>query len=1111
MADVPHIIWVHKSFEIDTVFKFLKGQFTLSIVQGMSIGEFLDYEGVTGIKNIDRLFEKYDEKEREEFAESKEEFELGIFSETKIGTLPMKIHTELVLPKDRLNRRVLAIVGRNQIVKQTQFKTFLAKKHEDLLKNPQYQQVSKQKARYYSITKETYPDISVWLWLRSRSDEKDKEPQGTIINISSFIQTMSINVTETGGNWQLRLAPVTIEESIRKFGIDFVSDNILHTIDDNDELKRSDFFFHNIISTNDLIFIRFESLESEDLKDRNDLSFEVSKDRLVGNIYDMIGLVDSNVVSMNAANGDVSIDVTGRDLIKLLIEDGSYFFPIQFATDLFINIQDNKKLVQRLVTTGKFYVFAGFRSIRRTLQFVMNHLSHTGVVPDNLFDAYGSVVVKDKEGREEIVDERTYVFRIDDEQAGPEIAKRQDHKKKIAEQKEKAKKAIIQQRKEVGIKEPALDKKDGVIESIRQDLVDFLNIASTKPSASNPHLRLRTINGEETVVGWEEVVDGEAFTFRGKIVEKDTLPEFFRGKFLPDCVITFPFRQELIKLRQEKLRRKASEPSATPLPIDHTESWADREIEIAEGSTKEKIFELRVEAGGFETEIKTANRKIVIITQQLTGLTFFTEDDLNKAKEQKKVAERNLKRVESELKKLRDEQDSLRRRTPIKDLTPEQLDERIAELEKLQDVSEEDCPPIPLKSPDKVIQEVWKFLKWEKQEFQLPFKDKLTNGVWQIIKLVLDENITDRRLVDDSISQPDGSLLNHFNKVCHKPFVEFFTDTYGDKFFFIARQPPFTGEAIIEFIDTKGLVIPIEEEDVIFDSLGFNETDVYSWYQIEPQGSLLGERRKTIIDIIPAVYFPEYADIWGSRRLQVVTPYITFKGLVHDKEEEDKRYFFEQVVRDFVFLIDIYAYVPFTRKGTITINGDRRIKRGTWIRYKSTNEIYYVDAVSNSYSISNTSIDRVTTLQVSRGMKEEFIKGKEVTINGKTIDVSYFNIVDTKFIKEQIIERLEFRREALRPAIQLEQAEKELKENGAALQKRTKTIEDRGKKIVVTERELLVNKIGVLKNTIEQRQKLAEEDRVLGGKVLSGINVKQNFGVNSEVFNFFLRRQQFKK
>ena len=46
--------------------------------------------------------------------------------------------------------------------------------------------------------------------------------------------------------------------------------------------------------------------------------------------------------------------------------------------------------------------------------------------------------------------------------------------------------------------------------------------------------------------------------------------------------------------------------------------------------------------------------------------------------------------------------------------------------------------------------------------------------------------------------------------------------------------------------------------------------------------------------------------------------------------------------------------------------------------------------VSNSYSISGSSVSRTTVIQVSHGMFQEFISG--VDIDGQTI--SYFNIID---------------------------------------------------------------------------------------------------------------------
>src|SRR5690606_1146291 len=109
-----------------------------------------------------------------------------------------------------------------------------------------------------------------------------------------------------------------------------------------------------------------------------------------------------------------------------------------------------------------------------------------------------------------------------------------------------------------------------------------------------------------------------------------------------------------------------------------------------------------------------------------------------------------------------------------------------------------------------------------------------------------------------------------------------------------------------------------------------------------------------------------------------------------------------QIIRDLKFMIDINAYLPFTRKGLITINGDRRIKKNTCIRLKQTGEICYVTNVENNY-IKSDSIDRTTTLVVERCMVEKYIIPR--TIEGVENKVSYFNIVNTDFDEKLFIRK----------------------------------------------------------------------------------------------------------
>ena len=106
-----------------------------------------------------------------------------------------------------------------------------------------------------------------------------------------------------------------------------------------------------------------------------------------------------------------------------------------------------------------------------------------------------------------------------------------------------------------------------------------------------------------------------------------------------------------------------------------------------------------------------------------------------------------------------------------------------------------------------------------------------------------------------------------------------------------------------------------------------------------------------------------------------------------------------QTYSDLKYIIDCHSYLPFTEKGTITLNGDRRIKRGTVVRLVSSGKLAYVDEVEHTYSISNNTVDRKTILTLSRVMVEKFVRGERVVVekDGQQLStfMSYFNIVNT--------------------------------------------------------------------------------------------------------------------
>ena len=290
-------------------------------------------------------------------------------------------------------------------------------------------------------------------------------------------------------------------------------------------------------------------------------------------------------------------------------------------------------------------------------------------------------------------------------------------------------------------------------------------------------------------------------------------------------------------------------------------------------------------------------------------------------------------------------------------------------------------------------------------------EDRALNGVWSIIKLYVDE-VLDDRVFSGDLGNPDGTLLDFFNRACQYPFVEFFGDTWIDTFNFIIRQPPFTGSVIRDIINDEANYITVENKDVLSINLGYDNT-YYSWYQVTPSDVIVGEIGKLSTAFIPIIFFPQIAEVFGNKRFQISDAYIyvgSLKGKEHLGDISSMTY---ATLSDLLFLIESYVYLPFTRRGTIRINGDRRIKVGTFIRLDATDELFYVTQVSNSLTIG-PSIDRTTTITVERGMKWNLIKGEEtgevqnsISDSGarfeKQVRYSYFDIVNIEEIKQSII------------------------------------------------------------------------------------------------------------
>lgn len=317
----------------------------------------------------------------------------------------------------------------------------------------------------YATGRRAMTQPTVWLWSKSLN-ENGKFNENSLFNLTPFVENITLNQTQSGGNFNISLLaiegvfdlkdgePVGIwrpdkkkyvkfkqngldnfmfKSVLDKFGVrksesydDISYGQRYQNIKTNNknirdrkfeehysdfDYNRSEVLFKNIISENDIIFISFANYSSLNVEYIDD--FFVNHRYLPNKDWQMIGLVDSNQVSIAYENTSETINVSGRDCTKLLIEDGSYFFAKSFANpensqsafsniDLSnrgddVNAMNNRidpvkaKSVNRLVATGMIDIL--FNPEARNVHFIMNllmsRLSNIEICHSDLFDYYG--------------------------------------------------------------------------------------------------------------------------------------------------------------------------------------------------------------------------------------------------------------------------------------------------------------------------------------------------------------------------------------------------------------------------------------------------------------------------------------------------------------------------------------------------------------------------------------------------------------------------------------------------------------------------------------------------------------------------------------------------
>jgi len=701
--------FVNNSRLIQSVDAFL--QFQRSPVFGIikSAKEFLNEKDESGKTNFQRIQDFIVDSDVQN-----KNFQL--FDKGKYGEIFLPYAVELVATKSKIQILNYAFQGIN-LVRQPEA-WFKADKLVELENNKEY-------IRSAAIIKndklegklvQQMSQVSVWIWSRALNKVTK------LVDVSPYLYSCTISNTLNGGNFQMKLAPVTYSTINNEIQVDkdsvinFFDSSLVRTslisINNENKFQRSKFLFKDLFQQNDLVFIKYERLELEKKRKQGFENMLIDSSELPGEVYDMIGLVDTSSETSSAEDGAVSIDIQGRDLMKMFIDDGTYFFPYEVSKGSeYIAGGGKENVLSNRMFGGLLPLYRQELSIVDIFQFVIYQLSNILICPDKLLSYY---------------------------------------------------------------KDSGIDK----------------------------------------------------FSF--------SLPQ------------------------QE-----------------------DIDSEIAR-NYKEKI---------------------------------------------------------------------------------------------------------------------------------------LNKGIWKLFNIVTDENIDQRLVVDSSLSTATGSLLNFLQAVCQKEFVQFYSDTYGDSYYFILRKPPFDRKAYESLLNglvkTKNelrgdstnkiqtnyelkssLIIDIDSSIVLSDQIT-DETECYSWYHLTPRQNILGAAYNRVF--IPPIYFPEYAEIWGSKSYEVQHNYVPFSTKITSDSGLILNALEGQSLLDLKFLIETTCYLPFTRKGRITIIGDRRIKVGNFIRYLLTGEIFYVEAVTQGITISDDKMTRTTTLVVSRGMVEKHI------IDSK---YSYFKIInlssDVKFIKRKV-------------------------------------------------------------------------------------------------------------
>lgn len=185
------------------------------------------------------------------------------------------------------------------------------------------------------------------------------------IDLSQFIISVNTNVGADSGSFSISLpftdskrygsvsvGAVSLEngESIspgQYSGINYQGQRSCERVEFN--AKDTHDLFNHILSVNDVIFISFADLHGNERENQKIQDFQDAENISTlasDSSFEMIGLIDSISVVKNSQSSEAHIEISGRDLNKLLVDDGAFFFNPSITkapSEVFFNEQGYEK------------------------------------------------------------------------------------------------------------------------------------------------------------------------------------------------------------------------------------------------------------------------------------------------------------------------------------------------------------------------------------------------------------------------------------------------------------------------------------------------------------------------------------------------------------------------------------------------------------------------------------------------------------------------------------------------------------------------------------------------------------------------------------------------